>query len=81
MARWKALITELRASGNEYSIRGKTVAENCNTYSCALELTYTYIDNKGGKQSGTRNLLLQLDEIRSGFSGHAIIRYLDWDWI
>lgn len=77
MARLKALITELRASGNEYSISGKTVAENWHTNSCVLELTYTYTDKLGGKQSGARKLFLQMDEIRSGFSGYAVVRYLD----
>ncbi|MGG1555133.1 XAC2610-related protein [Paenibacillus ferrarius] len=77
MARLKTLITELRTAGKEYSIRGNTVAENWNTYSCVLELTFTYTDNTGGRQSGSRKLFLQLDETRSGFSGQAIIRYLD----
>ena len=54
MARLKILITELRAAGKDYSFKGKTVAENWNTYSCVLELTYTYRDTQGGKQLGTQ---------------------------
>lgn len=75
----KDFITGLRGKGSAYSLNAKTVKKDWNTLSFVQELSYEFTDKAGKKQSGAQKLNIQIDEIREGFGGYAVIGYLEDD--
>jgi len=73
----KELISELRKQGSDYTLSAEAIYEDWRTMTYTVELTYQYTDKEQNKQSGSRKLNIQLDEIWNKFHGYGVIRYLD----
>ncbi|MGC5323879.1 XAC2610-related protein [Brevibacillus sp. SYSU BS000544] len=84
LGKLKDLIIEFRRKGSEFTLNVSSLYEDMKTFTFVQELNYQYKDKNGNKQSGTKVLYLQLDEIRGSYQGYAVIRYLkdaknDWN--
>lgn len=73
----KELISELRKQGSEFSLKASSINEDWNTLTFVQEISYQFTDKEHQKQSGSRKINLQLDEIRKNFQGYAVIGYLE----